>query len=92
MNSKLMNIDARPPADSFGKVFTAYLKGLSSSNMKDRGTVMTEIWCRPGKTGILGLLLCLYWQAEYSGAGNDWKQNMKRVEDIFNAISAEPDQ
>ena len=44
----------------------------------------------PGKTGILGLLLCLYWQAEYSGGGNDWKANIKRVESIFSAILAEP--
>jgi hypothetical protein len=89
MNAKLMSVDARPPAASFGKVFTNYLMGLPSSTMEKKGTVMTEIWCRPGKTGIIGLLLCLYWQAEFSGAGNDWKMNMKRVEDIFNAISAE---
>ena len=52
---------------------------------------MTEIWCCLGKTGILGLILCLYWQAEHSGAGNDWIENMKRVEGIFNAILADPD-
>jgi hypothetical protein len=90
MNAKLMNIDAQRPAESFGKSFTGYLKGLPSSSMKINGTVMTEIWCRPGKTGIIGLLLCLHWQAVFSGAGNDWNENMKRVEDIFNAIAAEP--
>ena len=90
MNAKLMKIDAKCPAESFGKAFTGYLKGLPSGTMKNNGTVMTEIWCRPGKTGIIGLLLCLNWQAVYSGAGNDWTQNMRRVESIFNAISAEP--
>ena len=90
MNAKLMSIDAKCPAEPFRKAFTGYLKGLPSSTMKNNGTVMTEIWCRPGKTGIIGLLLCLNWQAVYSGAGNDWKQNMKRVEGILNAISAEP--
>ena len=90
MNAKLMKTDAKRPAESFGKAFTGYLKGLPSGTMKNNGTVMTEIWCRPGKTGIIGLLLCLNWQAVYSGAGNDWTQNMRRVESIFNAISAEP--
>ncbi|KIM77613.1 hypothetical protein PILCRDRAFT_11868 [Piloderma croceum F 1598] len=65
MNAKLMSVDARPPAASFGKVFTNYLMGLPSSTMEKKG------------------------MAEFSGAGNNWKMNMKRVEDIFNAISAE---
>jgi hypothetical protein len=90
MNAKLMNTDAKCPLESFGKSFTVYLKSLPSTTFTTNGTVMTEIWCRPGKTGIIGLLLCLNWQAVFSGAGNDWKKNMKRVEDIFNAISAEP--
>ena len=91
MNAKVMRIDAKRPADSFGQVFTGYLNGLPSTAFDIGGTVMTEIWCRPGKTGILGLLLCLYWQAEYSGGGNAWKSNIKRIEGIFNAILAEPD-
>ena len=41
--------------------------------------------------GIVGLLLCLYWQAEYLGVGNDWKVNMKLVENSFKAILATPD-
>ena len=91
MNAKLMNIDAKRPADSFGKVFTDYLKSLPSTALKAGGTVEAEVWCRPGKTGVLGLLLCLYWQAEYAGIGNDWKGNLKLVEDILNAVLAEPD-
>ena len=75
-----------PPVESFRKVFTDYLKGLPLTTMETGGTVMTEIWCCPGKMGILGLLLCLYWQLEYSGAGLYWEGNVKHVESIFNAI------
>jgi hypothetical protein len=52
---------------------------------------MSEMWTHPGKTGIIGLLLCLYWQAEYSGGGKDWELNMDRVKCIFNAILAIPE-
>ena len=90
MNAKLMKTDAKRPSDTFGKVFTDYLNGLLSTTSNIGGTAMAAIWCRPGKTGILGLLLCLYWQVEYSGGGNDWKANIKRVESIFSAILAEP--
>jgi hypothetical protein len=90
MNAKLMKTDAKRPSDKFGKVFTDYLNGLPSTPSDIGGAVMAAVWCRPGKTGILGLLLCLYWQAEYSGGGNDWQANMKRVEGIFSAILAEP--
>ena len=90
MNAKLMKIDVKRPADTFGKVLTDYLSGLPSTALKVGGTVMTQVWCRPGKTGIIGLLLCLYWQAEYSGAGRDWKANVQCVECIFNAILAQP--
>jgi hypothetical protein len=90
MNAKLMNIDAKRPSDKFGKVFTDYLNGLPLAPSEISGAVMAAVWCRPGKTGILGLLLCLYWQAEYSGSGNDWQANMKHVEGIFSAILAEP--
>ena len=83
-----MKTDVVRPPESFGKVFTNYLKGLPSTVLEIGGTVMTEIWCRPGKTGIMGLLLCLNWQAVYSGAGRDWEGNMKCVEAIFNAILA----
>ena len=91
MSAKLMNVDANRPAEIFGTVFTDYLNKLPSSTMAIGGTVMTEIWCRPGKTGIIGLLLCLYWQAECSGAGNDWKMNITRVGYIFNAILGQPE-
>ena len=90
MNVKLMKTDMKLPSDKFGKVLTGYLNGLPSTTSDIGGMVMVAIWCRPGKTGILGLLLCLYWQAEYSGGGKDWQANMKRVEGIFNAILTEP--
>ena len=86
MNSKLMNSDATPPADTFGNVFTEYLNGLQLTAKESTNTVMSAIWCHSRKTGILGLLLCLYWQAGYSGAGRDWESNMKCVESIFNTI------
>ena len=85
-----MKTDMKPPSDTFGKVLTDYLNGLPSTASDIGGTVMAAIWCRPGKTSILGLLLCLYWQAEYSGGGKDLQANMKHVEGIFNAILAEP--
>ena len=91
MNAKLMKIDAKWPADTFGKVLTDYLSRLPSTALKVGGTVMTQVWCQPGKTGIIGLLLCLYWQVEYLGTGCDWKANVQRVECIFNAILAQPD-
>ena len=71
-------------------MFTDYLNGLPLAPSEISGAVMAVVWCRPGKTGILGLLLCLYWQAEYWGSGNDWQANMKHVEGIFSAILAEP--
>jgi hypothetical protein len=78
-NAKLMKTDAKHPSDKFGKVFTNYLNGLPSTLSDVGGAIMAAVWCRPGKTGILGLLLCLYWQAY-----------MKPVEGIFSAILAEP--
>ena len=86
MNAKLINTDTRPPDESFRKSFTQYLKGLQLTTPDSGSTVMSVLWCCPGKTGVLGLLLCFYWQAEYSGAGKDWEGNVKRVESIFNNI------
>ena len=90
MSGKLMNSDASRPAESFGSKFTKYLKGLPPSVRRTGGTVMEQVWCRSGKTGTVGLLLCLFWQAEYSGAGNEWKENIKCIQEIFQAILSEP--
>jgi hypothetical protein len=89
--AKIMKIDAKRPSELFGTAFTNYLSRLPSHAVDIGSTVMSNIWCRPGKTGILGLLVCLYWQAEYSGAGNAWELNRQRVEGIFNAILAVPE-
>jgi len=89
--AKIMKVDAKRPSESFGKTFTTYLSRYSSNPEDMAGTIMSNTWCRPGKTGILGLLVCLYWQAEYCGAGNDWETNRERVEGILNAILAVPD-
>jgi hypothetical protein len=91
MSAKLLRTDAKRPPDSFGQRFTDYLQGVPSSSQDNRDNVMSEMWTRPGKTGIIGLLLCLYWQAEYSGGGKDWELNMDRVKCIFNAILAIPE-
>ena len=90
MNGKLMKTDTKHPLDKFSKVFMDYFNGLPSTALDIGGTVMSAVWCHPGETGILGLLLCLYWQAEYSGSENNWQANMKHVEGIFNAILTEP--
>jgi len=91
MCAKLMKMDMAPPSDTFGKIFTDYLSGLPVSTLRIGGSVMEEVWSRPGKTGIIGLLLCLFWQAEYSSAGKDWQENITRVESIFKAILAIPE-
>ena len=90
MNVKHLKMDAQTPLDTFRQVLTDYLASLPSSTGKVGGSIMKQVWCRPGKMGIFGLLLCLYWQAEYAGAGNDWDKNLKCVENIFNAILSDP--
>ncbi|KAI0245018.1 hypothetical protein BJV78DRAFT_1159260 [Lactifluus subvellereus] len=92
MTAKLMKTDTNPPSDAFGQVLTEYLSRLPPSVFKAGGkSVMTQVWCRLGRTGIVGLLLCLHWQVEYSGTRPEWKTNLKRVECIFKAIIAHPD-
>ena len=91
MISKLMKSDAHHPINTFRQHFTDYIKRLPTDVWKEGGTVMQQVWCHSGKTGILGLLLCLYWQAEYCGTGHAWKGNIKAAEQIFNAILSEPD-
>jgi hypothetical protein len=91
MTAKIMKTNANAPSPLFGRALTGYLTKLPPSVFKAGGTVMTQEWCRPGKTGTIGLLLCLHWQAERSGTGSAWKANVKRVERIFNAILEHPD-
>jgi len=86
-----MRIDAKSPSESFRKVFTNYLHGLPANTDIIRGTVMDQAWSHLGTTGVIGLILCLYLQAVYFGAGHDWHANMKHVEHIFNVILAIPE-
>ena len=72
MNVKQLKADDQTPSDTFRQVLTDYLTGLPSNTGEVGGSIMKQVWCWPGKMGIFGLLLCLYWQAEYAGAGNDW--------------------
>lgn len=90
MYSKLMTQPAHLPDDRFGKVWTAFLASLKINTFPDGDAILEEVWCRPGKTGIVSFILGLYWQAEYSGGGNDWQRNMGLVEDIFNKILSAP--
>jgi hypothetical protein len=94
MAAKVMKTDANvllDISDTFGQVLSDYFCRLPSHVSRVGGTVMDQAWCHPGRTGILRLLLCLYWQAEYSGTGPDWDSNIKHVENIFNAILEHPD-
>ena len=86
MNAKLMRTDTPSPVESFGKIFTSYLKCIWSIMLEWGGTFPMEIWCHSGRTRIVNLLLSLYWQSTYSGAGHDWDNNVKVVESIFSAI------
>ena len=91
MFAKAMKTDAPLPSEAFGQVFTEYLRTLPASTHAIGGTVMDKAWSRPGRTGVIGLVLCLYWQAVYSGAGKDWQANFKLIERIFNVILAIPE-
>jgi hypothetical protein len=91
MFAKAMKTDATRPSEAFGNVFTEYLRTLPASTHAIDGTVMDQPWSRSGRTGVIGLVLCLYWQAVYSGAGTDWHANFELMERIFNAILAIPE-
>ena len=49
MNAKLMNTNTRLPDESFRKSFTQYLKGLQLTTLDSGSTVMSTLWCHPGK-------------------------------------------
>ena len=75
-----------PPDDGFGKVWTTFLSQLAVSDWETTSDILEEMWCRPGQTGIMFLLLGTHWQAEYCRTGKDWHKNVKHVESIFNII------
>ena len=79
------------PRSDFGKIWTKFLTGVALSASKGKRNILNEMWCRPGKTGIVMFLLGTYWQAEYSGSGKDWFANVERIDTIFNVILSHPD-
>jgi hypothetical protein len=87
---RLLRVDSQRPKEDFGKAFTQYLQQLPWTNITNGDGVLDQVWCRPGRTGILVLLVGLHWQADYSGGGKMWKENMKRVDTIFQAILNAP--
>jgi hypothetical protein len=90
MCSRIMQTDAIPPAESFGNDYTDFLGNLPWTSMIKGNAVLDQVWCRPGKTGIVFLLVGLHWQAVYSGAGKKWERNLKLVDTIFRTILAVP--
>jgi hypothetical protein len=90
MMSKKMSQNADPPGSGFGKVWTDFLAALPMSKWAKQQDILQEQWCRPGKTGIVLFLLGINWQAKYSATGKDWYLNVKRVEEMFNIILADP--
>ena len=90
LSTRILRTDAARPGESFGKEFTTYLVNLPWGVFADGNGIMNELWCRPGKTGIIIFLVGLYWQAIYSGAGKTWASNLERVETIFCAILKAP--
>jgi hypothetical protein len=89
MAVKVMKIEANVVLDildRFGQMLLDYLHGLPSSVFSIGGTVISQVWYCPGRTGIPRLLLCLYWHTKYSGTRPDWNANMKCIKQIYNAI------
>lgn len=91
MLGRKLSQDHPLPDESFGNVWTTFLSGLTVSDWERTSTILEEVWCRPGLTGIVFFLLGTYWQAEYSGTGKDWYNNVKRVEQIFHIILSHPE-
>jgi hypothetical protein len=90
VQSKLLRVDAPLPRESFGNEFTQYLQQLPWDDMLKGDNILEQMWCRTGKSGTLMLIVGLYWQAIFSGGGKKWKDNMDRVEKIFQQIMNAP--
>lgn len=90
MCSRIMQTDPTPPGESFGNDYTSFLGNLPWSTMTKEDGILEQVWCRPGKTGIVSLLVGLHWQAVYSGAGKKWERNVKLVGNIFTTIISAP--
>ena len=90
MLHKKLSQEHPQPDGGFDKVWTTFLSQLAISDREKTSDILQEMWCRPGHTGIVFLLLGMHWQAEYFGTGKDWHRNVKRVEHIFNIIISHP--
>jgi hypothetical protein len=87
---RLLRTDSSCLGEPFGNEFTNYMQELPWDTLTQGDAVLDQVWCRPGRTGIIVLLVGLYWQAEYSGGGNLWDDNIWRVDKIFCAILDAP--
>ena len=90
MLRKKLSQEHPQPDGGFDKVWTTFLSRLAISDREKTSDILQEMWCRPGHTGIVFLLLGMHWQAEYFGTGKDWHRNVKCVEHIFNIIISHP--
>lgn len=78
--------------ESFGTTFKVYLQSLDIPSLqRNPDAVLELIWARDGRTGIVGLLACLHWEAVASGVGNDWRKNAEQVELLFDMIRSAPE-
>lgn len=91
MYNKLMRVDNRGPSDSWPQCFTEYLQTLSIAPDASNHTFFDEPWVRSGRTGIIGLVNGLNWQALHFAAGPDWESNVAHVESLFHAILELPE-
>lgn len=91
MHDKLLRVDNNGPSDSWAECFTEYLKKLRITPDVNNRTFLDEPWVRAGRTGIIGLVKGLHWQALHFAAGPDWESNVSYVEDFFHAILELPD-
>ena len=60
MFTKAMKPDAPRPSEAFGRMFTEYLRGLPASTHAIGGTVLDQPWSHLGRTGMIGVVFCLY--------------------------------
>jgi hypothetical protein len=87
---KILRQDSIRTVGDFQHEFTDYLVSLPWAALTDGDAILDEVWCRPGRTGIVVFLVGLYWQALDSAIGTEWHSNIKHVEMLFEAILAAP--
>jgi hypothetical protein len=60
MFAKAMKPNAPHPLEAFGKTFTKYLCSLPASTHAIGGTILDQPWFHSGRTGVIGIVFCLY--------------------------------